>query len=125
MRTVDTKCPNCAGNLEKQGDIYVCVFCGATFDIDYDDSDVEYERLKTVAEQEEKQRAHEKELLERQFELEQQAQIESEKRQIKRERQQRFSASVKKSISSLIALAFLVIPIVETVKFFQRKAAKK
>ena len=108
MRTVDTKCPNCAGNLEKQGDIYVCVFCGATFDIDYDDSDVEYERLKTVAEQEEKQRAHEKELLERQFELEQQAQIESEKRQIKRERQQRFSASVKKSISSLIALAFLV-----------------
>ena len=108
MRTVDMKCPNCAGRLEIQENNYVCKFCGSSFAIDYDESDVEYERLKTVAEQEEKQRIHEKELLERTFELEQQAQIDAEMRQVKRERQQRAGSSAKRMISLLVMLAVML-----------------
>ena len=71
MKIVDLQCPNCGARLSVVDGMYVCNSCGTTTAIDYDDSDVEYERLKTLAEQEEKQRAHEKEMLERQFELQQ------------------------------------------------------
>lgn len=87
MKIVDLQCPNCGARLSVVDGMYVCNSCGTTTAIDYDDSDVEYERLKTLAEQEEKQRAHEKEMLERQFELQQIAQIEAEKRQNKLNRQ--------------------------------------
>ena len=108
MKIVNLQCPNCGAKLSVVNGMYVCESCGTTTAIDYDDSDVEYERLKTEAELQEKQLAHEKEMLERKFELEQKARIESEKRQIKRERQKALSNSAKKTMSSLIALLFIV-----------------
>ena len=108
MKIVNLQCPNCGARLTVENDMYVCNSCGTSIAIDYDESDVEYERAKNEVELEEKRQAHEKELLERKYELEQKAQIESEKRQIKRERQKAFSASAKKTISSLIALLFVV-----------------
>ncbi len=107
MKIVNLQCPNCGAKLSVENGMYVCNSCGTTTAIDYDDSDVEYERVKTEAEIQEKQHEHEKELLERKFELEQEAQIASEKRQIKRERQKNLKNSVKKTISSLVALLFL------------------
>ncbi len=65
--------------MSKRGS--VCPSCGAVFAIDYDDSDVEHERIKTEAELEEKRQEHEKEMLEREFELREQAEIRAEKRQ--------------------------------------------
>ena len=108
MKIVNLQCPNCGARLTVENDMYVCNSCGTSIAIDYDESDVEYERAKNEVELEEKRQAHEKELLERKYELEQKAQIESEKRQIKRERQKAFSASAKKTMSSLIALLFVV-----------------
>lgn len=64
MKLVDLKCPNCGGVLEKQNDNLVCHSCGGTFAMDYDPDDVEYQ----------------KELLEKKFELQRQAAIESDKR---------------------------------------------
>ncbi len=107
MKIVNLQCPNCGAKLSVENGMYVCNSCGTTTAIDYDDSDVEYERVKTEAEIQEKQHEHEKELLEKKFELEQKAQIESEKRQIKRERQKNLKASVKKTISSLFGLLFI------------------
>ena len=107
MKIVNLQCPNCGAKLSVENGMYVCNSCGTTTAIDYDDSDVEYERVKTEAEIQEKQHEHEKELLEKKFELEQKAQIASEKRQIKREREKNFKASVKKTMSSLFALLFL------------------
>ena len=107
MKIVDLECPNCGARLSVVDGMYVCNSCGTTTAIDYDDSDVEYERLKTLAEQEEKQREHEKEMLERQFELQQQAQIEAEKRQSKRNRQ-----AAARSIASIVIrriIAYLVM----------------
>ena len=49
MRLVDLKCPNCSGNLVKEGDNFVCRSCGGSFAVDYDSSDIEHERIKAVA----------------------------------------------------------------------------
>ena len=86
MKIVDLKCPNCSGSLKKEGDMLVCGSCGASFAIDYDESDVEYERLQGEAEREERQLAHEKELLEKKYELQRRAQMEAEQRQRKKKR---------------------------------------
>lgn len=107
MKIVNMQCPNCGARLTIESNMYVCNSCGTTIAIDYDESDVEYERAKNEVELEAKRQAHEKELLERQFELQQKAQIESEKRQIKRERQKAMSNSLKRLLSSVISLVFL------------------
>ena len=59
MRIVDLKCENCGGKLRKEGDCFVCDSCGASFAVDYDESDVEYERLQGEAARMARQHAHE------------------------------------------------------------------
>ena len=51
MKLVNLKCPNCDGTLTKTDDSLHCEACGAVFAIDYDESDVEIERLRMEAEQ--------------------------------------------------------------------------
>ena len=50
MKLVNLKCPNCDGTLTKTDDSLHCEACGAVFAIDYDESDVEIERLRMEAE---------------------------------------------------------------------------
>ena len=80
MKLVNLQCPNCSGSLVKEGENLVCHACGGTFSIDYDESDVEFEKIKTEPERDQRRLEHEKELLEKKFELEQKALRESEKR---------------------------------------------
>ena len=49
MKLVNLKCPNCDGILTKKDDALHCESCGAIFAIDYDESDVEIERLRMEA----------------------------------------------------------------------------
>ena len=46
MKIVNLKCPHCGGKLIRNGDSAKCESCEALFAIDYDESDVEYEKLK-------------------------------------------------------------------------------
>ena len=39
-------CPNCNGQLRKEGEGLICSSCGSAFAIDYDASDVAYQALK-------------------------------------------------------------------------------
>ncbi|MBP5492260.1 MAG: hypothetical protein J6Y08_05390 [Clostridiales bacterium] len=87
MKLVNLTCPNCGGNLVKEGDNLICQSCGGAFSIDYDDADVEHEKLQTEAERDARRLAHEKELLEKQYELEERARIDAENRQFQRTRQ--------------------------------------
>ena len=45
MQLVNLKCPNCGGDIEKEGDSLYCKACGAAFAINYDEADVEHEKL--------------------------------------------------------------------------------
>ena len=100
MRVVDMKCPNCGGRLSIEDNRYVCNFCGSSASIDYDESDVAYERIKN----EDKERAHQKEMLERQYELQQQAVIEAEQREWEKVRKLQRRDAVKTWIARIIAL---------------------
>ena len=55
MKLVNLKCPNCDGVLTKTEDSLHCESCGANFAIDYDESDVEIERLHMEAAKEKKE----------------------------------------------------------------------
>lgn len=116
MRIVDLKCPNCNGSLKKEGDMLVCGSCGASFAIDYDESDVEYERLQGEAEREERQLAHEKELLEKRYELQRRAQIEAEQRQRKKKRVD----NLRSTISGFVILGVFVFIIGSVIIFALR-----
>jgi len=113
MKIVDLKCPNCSGNLKKEGDMLVCGSCGASFAIDYDESDVEYERLQGEAEREERQLAHEKELLEKKYELQSRAQMEAEQRQLKKKR----ADNLRSTISGFVILGVFVFIIGSVIIF--------
>ena len=45
MKLQSLNCPNCGSPLKTEGNMQVCESCGSSFKIDYDDSDVAYERL--------------------------------------------------------------------------------
>ena len=46
MKLQSLNCPNCGFPLRNEGNMQFCDSCGSSFKIDYDESDVEYERLK-------------------------------------------------------------------------------
>ena len=60
MKVVNLQCPNCGARLTIENDKYVCNSCGTSIAIDYDESDVEFERIKTEAERDQRQLEHEK-----------------------------------------------------------------
>ena len=63
MKLTSINCPNCNGQLREEGDKLICTMCGSAFAIDYDESDVEHEKLKTEAERERIRIEREKELM--------------------------------------------------------------
>lgn len=113
MKIVDLKCPNCSGSLKKEGEMLVCDSCGASFAIDYDESDVEYERLHGEAEREERQLAHEKELLEKRYELQRRAQMEAEQRQRKKKR----ADDLRSTVTGFIILGTIVLIVASVIIF--------
>jgi len=119
MRIVDLKCPNCNGNLTKDGDMLVCNSCGASFAVDYDESDVEYEKLQGETEREERKLAHEKELLEKKFELQNRAQMEAEQRQLKKKR----ADDLRSTISGFVILGVIIL-VIGSIIYFATKSYK-
>ena len=107
MKMVGVQCPNCGGNIYKENGVFVCSSCGTVVTIDYDDSDVEYERLQGEAEREERRHAHQKELLEKQYELQRQAQLDAEKIQASRQRKAAVRSAVTTWMILIIVLSVL------------------
>ena len=62
MQLVNLKCPSCGGDIEKDGDKYFCKSCGAAFAVNYDEADVEHEKLQNYDEISRIDHEHEKEM---------------------------------------------------------------
>lgn len=107
MKVVNLQCPNCGARLTVENDMYVCNSCGTSIAIDYDDSDVEYEKLKSEPERQQRQLEHEKEMLEKEYELRQKETIAAEKRLRQQERRESLSAAGKKLIGFAVFILFL------------------
>ena len=104
MKLVNLTCPNCGGQLEKVGDNLCCKSCGAAFAIDYDDADVEHEKLQTEDERAKRDFEHEKELLEMKLKQEEKSKVAAEKREFRRETTKKVGRSISAKISGLIFL---------------------
>ena len=109
MKLTSLNCPNCGSSLRTEGGAKVCDSCGSTFAIDYDESDVEFEKIQTEAEREQLRLQHEKEILEKQYELQERANLEAEKRARKRMREQSAARAVKSLISWIVTLGVLAL----------------
>ena len=75
MKLQSLNCPNCGSPLKTQGNMQICESCGSSFKIDYDDSDVAYERLSKEDELAKQRFEHEKEMLETEYRLKEEARI--------------------------------------------------
>ena len=75
MKLASLNCPNCNAPLRQEGDNYVCTACGSAFTMDYDESDVEYERLRTEADRERIKAQRDIELMATKMRLEEESQI--------------------------------------------------
>lgn len=108
MKLVDLTCPNCSGKMKKEGENIVCQSCGAVFAIDYDESDVEHEKLQTEDERAKREFEHEKELLELKHRQLEESRIAAEKREAKRAVKAKIGKTISAKISGLIGLLIVV-----------------
>lgn len=100
MKLTSINCPNCNGQLREEAGKLICVSCGSAFAIDYDESDVEHEKLQTEAERERIRVEREKELMATKIRLEEEAQI----RRAERTRKQAFNG-----IAKIIAIPLILM----------------
>jgi hypothetical protein len=102
----------------------ICDSCGSTFRIDYDDSDVAYERLSKEDEIARQRFEHEKEMLETEYRLKEEARIKQAKYEKSEARKKRAANKVKALISLLIMLGvfcgfmFLVFMVIKGESLF-------
>lgn len=103
MRLQSLNCPNCGSPLRTENDVQICDSCGSTFRIDYDDSDVAYERLSKEDEIARQKFRHEKEMLETQYRLQEEARL----KQAKYEKSEARKKRIAGKITALITLAVM------------------
>jgi uncharacterized Zn finger protein (UPF0148 family) len=120
MKLVNLTCPNCTGLLKKEGNNLICQSCGAAFAVDYDESDVEHEKLETEEEREARRLQHEKELLAEKHRLMEESRIAAEKREQSRRTKSYISKWIRGKVSGLIALAIIALICFGCYKFARR-----
>ncbi len=120
MKLVNLTCPNCTGILRKEGDNLICQSCGAAFAVDYDESDVEHEKLETEDEREARRLQHEKELLAERHRLMEESRIAAEKREQSRRTKSYVGKWIRAKISGLIALVIIGLICFGCFKFARR-----
>lgn len=104
MRLQSLNCPNCGSTLRTENNMQICDSCGSTFRIDYDDSDVAYERLSKEDELNRQRFQHEKEMLETEYRLQEEARIKQAKYEKSEARKKKAAGKVKSFIALIIML---------------------
>ena len=106
MQLVNLKCPNCGGDIEKEGDSLYCKACGAAFAINYDEADVEHEKLQNYDEISRIEHEHEKEMEEIRFKQNEKARRAAERRENRRKAGREFRGRI---FSLIFLLGFFSI----------------
>ena len=105
MKITDLTCPQCSGLLNQEGDKFFCSSCGAAFGIDYDEDDVEYQRLITEADRTRALIAKDRELLETDYRL----------RKEYEEKERQLTSKYRAKNTANMAISTLIIYIVSLV----------
>ena len=112
MRLASLNCPNCNAPLREENEKFICSACGSAFTLDYDESDVEHERLRTEAEKERIKTQREIELAATKIQLEEEAKA----RQLQRAREER-SAMVKSGMKKMLIYPVVLMVIASSLTF--------
>ena len=94
MQLVNLKCPSCGGDIERDGDKYFCKSCGAAFAVNYDEADVEHEKLQNYDEISRIEHEHEKEMEELRFKQNEKSRRAAERRESVRKAGRAFWAKI-------------------------------
>ena len=105
MQLVNLKCPSCGGDIERDGDKYFCKSCGAAFAVNYDEADVEHEKLQNYDEISRIEHEHEKEMEELRFKQNEKSRRAAERRESVRKAGRAFWAKIWGLIFLIIFLS--------------------
>ncbi len=108
MKLQSLNCPNCGSPLKTEGNMQVCESCGSSFKIDYDDSDVAYERLSKEDELAKQRFEHEKEMLETEYRLKEEARIKQQKYEKSEQRKKKAAGGIKALIVYILFFGFWI-----------------
>jgi len=106
MQLVNLKCPNCGGDIEKDGNSLYCKACGAAFAVNYDEADVEHEKLQNYDEISRIEHEHEKEMEEIRFKQNEKSRRAAERRENRRKAGREFRGRI---FSLIFILGFFSI----------------
>ncbi|MBO4701744.1 MAG: hypothetical protein J5625_03665 [Lachnospiraceae bacterium] len=106
MQLVNLKCPNCGGDIEKDGDSLYCKACGAAFAVNYDEADVEHEKLQNYDQISKIEHEHEKEMEEIRFKQNEKSKRAAERRENRRKAGREFRGRI---FSLIFILGFFSI----------------
>lgn len=109
MRLTDLKCPRCSGLLNQQCDRFYCSSCGAAFEVDYEDTDVEYSKLVTEAERTKLMIERDKEVLRKEYELNESFKDEEARRKFNFETKRRTRNAVQAMIISIVTIIVMFL----------------
>lgn len=97
MKLTNLNCPQCNGFLKQQRDMFFCDSCGAAFNVDYDDNDVQYAQLVTEAERTKMMLQSDLNLMHTDYQLKENIARNEEQRDIARTRKKAIGAGLKMS----------------------------
>ena len=106
MQLVNLKCPNCGGDIEKDGNSLYCKACGAAIAVNYDEADVEHEKLQNYDEISRIEHEHEKEMEEIRFKQNEKSRRAAERRENRRKAGREFRGRI---FSLIFILGFFSI----------------
>ena len=106
MQLVNLKCPNCGGDIEKDGNSLYCKACGAAFAVNYDEADVEHEKLQNYDQISKIEHEHEKEMEEIRFKQNEKSKRAAERRENRRKAGREFRGRI---FSLIFILGFFSI----------------
>lgn len=121
MRLQSLNCPNCGSTLKTENGMQICESCGSTFRIDYDDSDVAYERLSKEDELARQKFEHDKALLETEYRLKEEARIKQAKYEKSEARKKMAANKIRSLISLIVTLAVFLGIMYLAYRFIRRQ----
>lgn len=110
MKLTNLNCPQCNGFLNQERDMFFCSSCGSAFAVDYDEHDVRYAQLVTEAERTKMLLAKDVNLMQTDYELNEQVLNNEQEREIRRERKKNARNAFSGTGTLLYALAVCMIP---------------
>ena len=104
MKLQSMNCPNCNGQLKKEGENFICSSCGSAFTIDYDEADVKYTELVTQADRTKMLLQSDLEVMQTDFQLSESMADREQQRKLQKELKDSLKTATKAATTYLVVM---------------------